>query len=150
MYWKKCTTSFECCEKLTHEYYVYYYYLFFLLSFFFFFYPQFLHLQFIFSSTSSHCLIIRFASLMYNQSPYVFDTWSSILIFTICDKIGMLVNLLTYPRHDAWFIENMHMIYFWIPLEIRIPRGKVLLTSFTTLTHTMTYYFHIYSWTSCI
>jgi len=46
-------------------------------------------------SLSFHCLIIGFASLKYNQSPCGFNTWTSILIFTTCDKIGTLVNLLT-------------------------------------------------------
>ena len=62
------------------------YCLFFLLSFSFPFYPQFSHLQFIFSSTS-HCLKIGFASLKYNQSPRGFDTRTSILNFTISDKL---------------------------------------------------------------
>ena len=47
------------------------------------------------SSPSFHCLIIEFASIMYNQSSCEFDTWTSILIFTTCDKVGALANLLT-------------------------------------------------------
>ena len=45
-------------------------------------------------SLSSHCLIIGFASLKYNQSSCEFDTWTSILIFSTCNKIGTLTNLL--------------------------------------------------------
>ena len=37
----------------------------------------------------------------------------------------------TYAQHDSWFIDNMHMVYFRIPLEIPIPWGQVLLTFFS-------------------
>ena len=47
------------------------------------------------SFLSFHCLIIEFVSLKYNQSLNGFDTWTSILIFTTCDKIGTLANRLT-------------------------------------------------------
>ena len=53
------------------------------------------------SSLPSHGLIIGFASLKYNQSPCGFDTWTSILIFTTCDKIGTLSNLLTSTQEEA-------------------------------------------------
>ena len=85
--------------------------LFIFLVIFFFALFQISHSQFpIFSSsTSSYCLIIRLASLKYNQSPCGFDTWTSILIFTTCGKIGTLANKLTkekYINNESIVVEG--------------------------------------------
>ena len=67
------------------------------------------------SSHSFHWLLIGFASLKYNQSLSGFDTWTSILIFIICDKIAALANLLTS------FFMVMHM-----PITLTILETKEL------------------------
>ena len=67
----------------------------------------------LFSSLSSHYLIIGFASLNYNQSPCGFDTWTSILIFTTCDKIGTLINLLTLSNLKTQIYHQLFLSKGW-------------------------------------
>ena len=74
------------------------------------------------SSLSFHCLIIGFASLKYNQNPCGFDTWTSILIFTTCDKIVTLVNRLT-KSNQRWQSDSESCLLLYLEFSKRIMVG---------------------------
>ena len=71
--------------------------LFSLLAYFYYyclFKFNFFHSLYFYSTPSSIAYKLGIYQHKYKQSPCGLDTWSSVLIFTTCDKIGTLANQL--------------------------------------------------------